>query len=163
MIETQKSIYEFHRKHQFPCSLPLIANKGLDKFIMKFLCKLTLLISKFCIKYWKFRGKENESFYRFHLISEELAETMEPINNGELFKVCDGLGDLLYVVLGTFVTYRLPAKEIEMEICSSNNTKSARNLKTNLRLRNKGENFKPPNFEKVLEVGLKRLTKEKQF
>lgn len=162
MIETQKSIYEFHRKHKFPTNLPLTGNYGFSKWFMKLLCKSLLLISKVCFKYWKLTSKKNESFYRFHLMTEELAETMIPINEGNVLQTCDGLGDLLYVVIGTAVAYKLPAKEISDEVCRSNNTKAPRNPVKNMRLRNKGANFNPPDFVKVLIKGTQRLKEERQ-
>jgi hypothetical protein len=162
MIETQKAIYEFHKKHKFPINLPLKPNKGLSKIIMIVLCKMLRSTSKLCFLYWKHTGKTNESFYRFHLMAEELAELMLHINKGEVLGTCDGLGDLLYVVIGTAVAYRLPAKEVSDEVCRSNETKAPRDPKNNTRLRNKGKDFSPPDFMLVLAKGRQRLRKEKQ-
>lgn len=166
MIETQKSIYEFHKKHQFSYSLALKANKRVSKIIMFILCKATRFISKLCFKYSRFVKNDintMESFYRFHLMLEELAELMLHINKGELEGTCDGLGDLIYVVIGTAVSYHLPAKEIIEEVCRSNDTKAPRDPKNNARLRNKGDNYSPPNFNKVIWEGEKRLYHEGQI
>ena len=163
MIETQKAIYDFHKKHQFPYSLFLKANKGISKFLMKFLIKIIFLIANISLRYWKCNGKKNESFYRFHLMAEELAELMIGINEGDELKASDGLGDLLYVVIGTAVSYWLPTKEIMQEVCNSNATKAARDPVTNPRLRDKGVNWQRPNFAKALKEGRKRLRKEHQI
>jgi len=163
MIETQKAIYEFHKKHQFPYCLFLKANKGFSNFLMKFLIKLTFIVAEISIRYWKCDKKKNESFYRFHLMAEELAEFMTGINEGNELKASDGLGDLLYVVIGTAVSYWLPSKEIMEEVCNSNATKAPRNPITNPRLRNKGKDWQPPNFKRALLIGRERLKKENQI
>jgi predicted HAD superfamily Cof-like phosphohydrolase len=104
-----------------------------------------------------------KKFRRFHLILEETAEMMLHINKGELNGTCDGFGDLCYVVNGIAVDYILPAKEIIQEVCRSNNTKAPRDIKNNPRLRDKGENFSPPNFNEILISGRKRLKDENQI
>jgi len=166
MIKTQKSVYDFHRKHKFPYSLELKPNKGIPKIACWLLCKVTVRLSKICIFVAKkYKHDENilECFWRFHLCLEELAEAMKNINNGDISGTCDGLGDLLFVVIGNFVSYRLPAKEIIDEICKSNDTKQARKARKDIRLRSKGSSFQPPNFGKALAVGMERLTEEKQL
>ena len=160
MIETQRAIYKFHKKHKYPYNLPIIANTGIDKISMFILVKLTFIVAKICYFYWKHTGKEKEMFYRFHLISEELAETMDYMNKGNILGICDGFGDLTYVVIGTAVSYKLPAKEIIDEICKSNATKEPRNLKTNIRLRDKGKSYQPPNIKEALIKGLNRIELE---
>ena len=162
MIQTQKAIYNFHKKHQFPVNISLQANKKISWLIMWFICKLIFGLSKLTIWYWKITDTNNESFYRFHLQLEELAEMMEGINNGNEVKTADGLGDLLYVVIGTAVAYQLPANEISKETCKSNETKQRR-TKNNIRLRDKGKNWQPPNFEKAIKEGRKRLLQENQI
>ncbi|GAG05654.1 unnamed protein product, partial [marine sediment metagenome] len=156
-------IYDFHRKHQFPHSLFLKANRGISKIVMKVLIKYTLRIAKVAFKYWKLTGKQNESFYRFHLMSEELAELMTGINEGDELQASDGLGDLLYVVIGTSVAYWLPTDEIIQEVCKSNLLKAPRDPITNVRLRNKGKDWRPPNFKEALEKGRIRLISERQI
>lgn len=166
MIEAQKSVYEFHRKHKFPYSLELNPIKGIPRIACWLLCKATVLLSKVAMFFGKrYKHDENilEMFWRFHLCLEELAEAMMHINEGDVAGTCDGLGDLLFVVIGNFVSYRLPVKEILEEVCKSNDTKQPRQAKDDIRLRNKGDSFVPPNFGKALVVGLERLTKEKQF
>jgi NTP pyrophosphatase (non-canonical NTP hydrolase) len=132
------------------------ANRHLSWIVMWLICRATLLLSKIAIMYWKISGMNKESFYRIHLILEETAEMMEAINNGNKIKAVDGLGDLLYVVMGVAVTYWLPAHEIVKEVCRSNKTKKIR-TESNIRLRDKGDQWVPPNFERVLKLGYKRL------
>jgi len=45
---------------------------------------------------------------RLRLIAEECAETIVAVHKGDVIEVADGLCDLLYVVIGTAVSYALP-------------------------------------------------------
>lgn len=167
MIKTQLSIYNFHKKHGFPTNLPIKANKGYPRLMLILLCKVVLLVSKICLwhsKKYRYTNKRlMEVFYRFHFISEELVETILPLNDGDIHKTCDGLGDLIYVVIGSAVSFGLPVKEIIDEVCRSNDTKSPRNKTDNFRLKNKGKNFEEPNFIIPLKEGKKRLVSEGQI
>lgn len=156
MKQSQQKVTEFHLKHKFPINIPVQANKRLSWLMMWLICKVVLLVSKIAIKYWKISGANKESFYRIHLILEETVEMMEAVNNGNEVKAADGLGDLLYVVLGVGTVYWLPAHEIMIEVCRSNETKKIR-TKNNIRLRDKGPNWIPPNFEKAIRCGRDRL------
>ena len=156
MKETQKKVTEFHIRHKFPVHIPLQANKNISWLMMWFICKITTSLSKLAIRYWKISGANKDSFYRIHLMLEELSEMMVGINDGKIIRAADGIGDLLYVVIGTGVVYALPVHEICKEVCRSNETKKKR-TKDNVRLRDKGKDWQPPNFEKALEIGRKRL------
>jgi len=141
-------------------------NYGASRIACWLLCKATVRLSKvalFLAKRYKHDENVLECFWRFHLCLEELAEAMRHINEGDIAGTCDGLGDLLFVVIGNFVSYRLPAHEIIEEICKSNDTKRVRKPEDDIRLRSKGSSFQPPNFGKALAVGLERLTEEKQL
>ena len=161
MKETQKKVSEFHARHKFPLGITLQANRGISWLLMWVICRTMIRLSKLAIWYWKISGANKESFYRVHLILEEFSEMMEGINNGNIIKAADGLGDTLYVVVGVGVVYALPAHEISKEVCRSNETKKRR-TKDNVRLRDKGKNWQPPNFERALKIGRKRLDKEKE-
>lgn len=156
MKNTQKKVTEFHVRHKFPVHITLQANKNISWLLMWLICKTMTRLSKLAIWYWKVSGANKDSFYRIHLMLEELAEMMEGINNGNLIKAADGLGDTLYVIIGTGVVYSLPAFEISKEVCRSNETKQKR-TKDNVRLRDKGKDWQPPDFEKALRVGRHRL------
>lgn len=86
---------------------------------------------------------------RTHLIAEELAELSLAIGEQNIVKIADAIGDLLYVVLGTAVTYGLPADLIFEEIANSNDTKAKRDP-NDTRLRSKGESYRAPDLVSVL-------------
>ena len=84
---------------------------------------------------------------RARLIIEEAAELVSAMHEGNDVKVADGIGDLIYVVLGTAVAYGMPAGAIFDEVHASNMTKSGTN-KHGMGGKNKG--FRKPDIEKVL-------------
>jgi len=159
MKTLQQKVTEFHLRHRFPVGISVKANRRLSWVMMWFVCKITFLVSKMAIVYWKISKTNKESFYRVHLVLEETAEMMEAINNGNEIKAADGLGDLLYVVVGVATCYWLPAHEIVMEVCKSNETKKLR-TKNNVRMRDKGSDWIPPDFKKAINLGRKRLNAE---
>ena len=94
-------------------------------------------------------GKHDERFNRMHLIYEEAAELGEALAAGNEVKALDGLTDLLYVILGTAVTFNLPLEEAFAEVHKSNMTKS--NESQNHRVRDKGPGFIPPNLDAIIK------------
>jgi hypothetical protein len=108
---------------------------------------------------WKHTGENNEMIYRAHLILEELAEMCIGLSDGDEHQAADGIGDLLYVVVGSGVAFKLPCHELSEEVCSSNATKQPRTA-ANYRLRDKGKNYVPPDFEKALRIGKERIEED---
>ncbi len=62
---------------------------------------------------------------RATLIEEELAEYREASRKGDLVEIADALTDLLYVVLGTFITHGLQEAAVDLfdEVHRSNMSK----------------------------------------
>jgi len=95
-------------------------------------------------------------FIRLQLIQEELMEFAEGIFNGDIVESLDALGDLQYVVDGSFLTLglgdlKLPAVA---EIHRSNMTKLDEEGKPVLNSAGrvvKGPNYEPPNLAPLLE------------
>lgn len=92
---------------------------------------------------------------RLQLIQEELAELAVAIVNGDEVEALDALGDLSYVVDGTYLSFGLGHYKIAaiQEIHSSNMTKLDENgnpiINDNGRVM-KGPNYRPPNLKEVL-------------
>ena len=84
---------------------------------------------------------------RLRYINEELGEWMKAQHDQDLVEVADALGDLLYFVVGCFVTYGLPMNEIFNEIHRSNMTKA---MLDQYGKGGKGEQFSPPNLKPLL-------------
>lgn len=86
--------------------------------------------------------------YRTHLMMEELGELIVAMADMNRVAMADALADLLYVVLGTAVNFRLPSQELFHEIHRSNMTKQRK--KDDPRMKNKGEDYSPPDLERIL-------------
>lgn len=92
----------------------------------------------------------DERLYRAHLVLEEASEVFEALINRDEVELADSLSDLMYVTVGTAETYGLPIDELFKEVHRSNMTKKRRTV-DNARLRDKGDNYSPPQIEKILK------------
>ena len=90
---------------------------------------------------------------RAHLMIEELGETLIALGRGQMTRTFDGLLDLLYVTIGTAVTYDFPISEGFTEVHRSNMTK----IKSDVRLRDKGAEYSPPNLSAVLAAHYEKV------
>lgn len=91
----------------------------------------------------------DDRLMRTHLMIEELAETIEGLAERSPIKTLDGAADLSYVVNGTCVAFGLPLEEAEREVHDSNMTKAVRK-QGDVRLRDKGEAYRPPDLRRIL-------------
>ena len=60
---------------------------------------------------------------RYDLIQEELYEFLRAAEKGDLIETADAIGDMLYVVFGTAVSFGINAEAVVDEIHRSNLTK----------------------------------------
>lgn len=105
------------------------------------------------------REENDNRFYRAHLIMEEVGEVLDAMGERDEVNLADALGDLIYVVLGTAVTYDIPLEEVFDEIHRSNMTKT-RNAKDDPRMK-KGKlkaSYSPPDIRKAIDKGRKDAT-----
>jgi predicted HAD superfamily Cof-like phosphohydrolase len=84
------------------------------------------------------------------LIAEELGELALAIANRDKVMIADALGDLIYVVFGAAVTYGIPLQQVFEEVHRSNMTKAVRQP-DDIRLRNKGDSYQPPDIAGILD------------
>jgi phosphoribosyl-ATP pyrophosphohydrolase len=91
---------------------------------------------------------------RLHLVLEECGEWLTALMDADEVKLMDATCDLVYVLLGTLISFDLPFGEGFAEVQKSNMTKTPKGLSDNsaeqARLRDKGTKFKAPNLEAVL-------------
>lgn len=121
---------------------------NLEGKVLQFMSKHELYIGHFkpgLISHPPIRERLDRTRYMLEEL-QELVEAMQ--EEQEIEEVADALGDLLYVVIGTFICYGIPVKEVFDEVHKSNMTKSKLTLAGK---GGKGPNFKPPNLRKVLE------------
>jgi predicted HAD superfamily Cof-like phosphohydrolase len=87
---------------------------------------------------------------RLRYIQEELAELAEAMHEElPVEHVADALGDLLYVVIGTFVDYSIPVRPVWEEVQRSNMTKDPE-VRVGKKKGGKGDHFEPPRLREVL-------------
>lgn len=92
---------------------------------------------------------------RRKLMGEELMELYNAMEDEDIIKIADGLGDLLYVVFGTALEYGIPIGDIFTEIHRSNMTKLWLDGKVHYRQDGKVQKpptFSPPNLEHILKI-----------
>jgi len=94
---------------------------------------------------------------RSQLLIEELGETVQALADKNEIEVLDGLSDLGFVTIGTAIAFALPFIRGLNEICDSNLTKNARK-KDDIRLRDKGADYKPPNLKEILNRHRHRMS-----
>lgn len=95
----------------------------------------------------------DERLYRAMLMVEELGEAIRGLGIKDERELADGLADLAYVVQGTAVVYNIPLDHVIREVHRSNMTKSKRNADVDPRMRNKGDDYSPPDIIKAIRVG----------
>lgn len=66
---------------------------------------------------------QEERDLRIRLLREEFEEYLEGEANDDIVEIADALGDILYIVYGTAVSYGIPIDEIFQEIHDSNMSK----------------------------------------
>lgn len=91
---------------------------------------------------------------RLDLIQEELDELNNAMLDRDIVEIADALGDLLYVVYGTAVTYGIDMEPIVQEIHRSNMSKIA--LDGSIEYNEYGKVMKPETFEEPQLRGLLR-------
>jgi predicted HAD superfamily Cof-like phosphohydrolase len=95
---------------------------------------------------------------RVNLIEEELAELRNAGETHDLIEIADALGDLLYVVYGTAVTYGIDLEPVFSEIHRSNMSKGDSDVAIRCDGKVlKGPNYSPPRVAEVLEHQIMRL------
>lgn len=85
---------------------------------------------------------------RSDILQEEVDELREALENEDLVKVADGIGDSLYVLYGTAVACGLDMTKIFAEIHRSNMTKTPPPTSTGKAI--KGENYSAPDLDSIV-------------
>ena len=100
---------------------------------------------------------------RLKLIGEEYAELVEAIMSGDHIKIAKEAADLVYVVVGTCVSYGLPFGEIFRAVHSSNMSKAADATYRQDGKVIKGNAYKPPDIQKILDGSRIAATKKREW
>lgn len=94
---------------------------------------------------------DDEAILRIQLIKEELDEFAEAATSHNLVEVADAIGDLLYVVYGSAVTYGLDMQPIFNAIHESNMTKFIDGKRRADGKWVKGPSYKPVDLQPLIE------------
>lgn len=103
---------------------------------------------------------DDERELRKNLLKEEFDEYLKAEEDSDLVEVADALGDMLYIIYGTAVSYGLPINDIFDEIHNSNLSKLDEN---GLPIRRedgkilKGPNYFRPNVAGVIAENVGKL------
>lgn len=145
LLEALNGPREFHAKHLFPLDWPTPVKAADEKFFELF--RIERDVGELAGKSMR---PEDLELYRLHLILEETAELAQALRMGWRTKIADAVADLLYVVIGTAESYGLPWVELLEEVHRSNMSKKVRS-NDDLRMRDKGPDYRPPDVGGVLE------------
>lgn len=151
----QEMVEEFHVKNKFIIGESIDDDKHSNitgsQELSYLLSKLLVQVQSIAEKAVYYQGIGDERLYRVYLMLEELIEVIGAMAKNDEVGLADGLGDLLYVVLGTNVTYNIPARPIFDEIQRANMAKKIRDPILNPRMRDKGCGWKKPDIAGTLE------------
>lgn len=96
---------------------------------------------------------EEERTLRIKLLKEEFDEYLEGENNNDIVEIADALGDMMYIIYGTAISYGIPLDDIFKEIHDSNMSKLDENGNPIRREDGKilkGESYFKPDIKRIL-------------
>jgi predicted HAD superfamily Cof-like phosphohydrolase len=126
------------------------------------------MVEHFHLTYGAFINKDqkfpesNVRELRQSLLEEEFDEYIDAEKRNDFTEVCDALGDMLYIIYGTAVSYGIPIDEIFNEIHMSNMSKLGEDGKPIYRDDGKvlkGPNYFKPKINKILDENIAKLQK----
>ncbi len=153
MREAFKAVKEFHDKHDFMVNGDLF-NSQMDSVLrgsLNLIADMLLQTAK-NIETLAILGRDHgdERLYRTFLQLEEEGEMIRGFANRDLEAVADGIGDTLYVKIGTAVAYGINAQAVFDEVHASNMTKPQR-IAGDPRMRRKVGGYRSPRIMQMLE------------
>jgi predicted HAD superfamily Cof-like phosphohydrolase len=87
---------------------------------------------------------------RRNLIREEFEEFLEAEEHNDKVAVADALVDMIYVIVGTALEYKIPLEEVFDEIQRSNMTKFIDGYIREDGKYMKGKSYRPPDIEGII-------------
>jgi predicted HAD superfamily Cof-like phosphohydrolase len=97
------------------------------------------------------RVSADERFLRLRLITSELGELADAMGIDDRVEIADALADMMYVIIGTGITYGIPVLDCLTEVHASNMTKESKTLAPGEKGGVKGNGYQPPNLKAILE------------
>ena len=145
MNDFERCVTEFHRKYGFPVGDGVAMPRIWSPAAVRHVRAKVQYMSSFMGTHDDVRAK------RLHLILEEVGELIDAMVEFDSVMMLDALVDLLYVVIGTAVTFGLPLTEGFYEIHRSNMTKDLDRDRADYHPV-KGDNYKAPNLRRIIDA-----------
>ncbi len=92
-----------------------------------------------------------QSELRIKLIAEEFKEFRDAVEALDIIEAADALGDLLYVVMGSFLAFGIDPNPVLAEIHRSNMTKAGGGKRADGKIQ-KGPDYSPPDLVSVIRA-----------
>lgn len=96
---------------------------------------------------------------RCRLVREEMVETLNALQRGDLVELVDGVADSIVVLLGTLISYGIDVRPIWDEIHRTNMLKVGGPVREDGKIL-KPEGWQPPRVAELLEAQGKRYDEE---
>jgi predicted HAD superfamily Cof-like phosphohydrolase len=96
---------------------------------------------------------DNVKNLRRKLIEEEWSELSKGLREDDLIEIADGIADLIYVLVGTAISYGIPIDRVLQEVHNSNLTKTASKAYEGQKygeVNPKGPDFRRPQIWEIL-------------
>lgn len=155
MNSMEQGLRAFHSKYGFPVDLgvsnDIHLSRSADPVLTHLAARLHEEAKNLKEVALAYQARYEERTYRAHLMVEELAELLEAMGNRDEVLTADAVTDLLYVVLGTAVTYGIPVQECFDEVQRSNMSKER--PADDRRMAKKGPNYSPPRLAEAIQRG----------
>jgi predicted HAD superfamily Cof-like phosphohydrolase len=137
MKELVKKVSEFHQKYGFSVDRPLVKDKDL------------LSLSHRLARDAENVRQVTDAAVRAHLVLEEVSEMLASLVDGDRVALLDALADLVYVIVGTAVTFGLPLAAAVEAVHVSNMSKTIERDRPGHP--GKGGDYRPPDLACLLE------------
>lgn len=145
----QNEVQEFHKKFGFPVDRDLRCEP--DGTFPRGFGQGLMIMAKGLVPLAVKQGElGDERMRRCQLMLEELGELICALDDKDPIAAADALGDCMYVILGTAVTYGLPVEEIFMTIHASNMSKTRDEGDSRMKVKDPARGYFPPDTCRVL-------------
>lgn len=133
----------FHEKYGFDIGVPLGSKDGGDGRLYDNGQRLVVGARHMM------SADDSIEYERSSLLVEEVGEALIAMATPDRVGLADALADLMYVVIGTAITFDIPLQEVFEEVHRSNMTKQKGYGRLN---RAKGKEYQPPRIKEILDA-----------
>jgi len=146
-IERVRKFMRRHHPEALDSNLSAQVDEGVDSALRRYAAGFISHAQALIVHARTKSGEGDHRTLRAQLMIEELAESVLALAKRDVRGLADALGDLIYVTIGTALTYGIPIEAVFREIHRSNMTKV---VSGDVRVQNEGDDYSPPDLERVL-------------